>query len=133
MYIPHVLADGERVVSNVSVNIMHFDICGAKKNYIQLGTVMKDSSYCGKGLNRYIMEDILEEYRGNTDGIYLFANDTVLDYYPKFGFVPSKEYEYFMPCNNISDVKPYVLEKMDMSQEIYSRRFWWQYLLYTRK
>jgi len=123
LYIPHVLADGERVVSNVSVNIMHFDICGAKKNYIQLGTVMTDSSYCGKGLNRYIMENILEEYKGNTDGIYLFANDTVLDYYPKFGFVPSKEYEYFMPCNNISDVKPYVLEKMDMSQEIYSRRF----------
>ncbi len=124
LYIPHVLADGKHVVSNVSVNIMHFDICGSKKNYIQLGTVMTDSIYCGKGLNRYIMENILEEYRDNTDGIYLFANDTVLDYYPKFGFVPSKEYGYFMPCSNMADVKPYVLEKMDMSQEIYSRRLY---------
>ncbi|MCI9078228.1 MAG: GNAT family N-acetyltransferase [Lachnospiraceae bacterium] len=120
MYIPHVLSDGERVVSNVSVNIMQFDICGIKKNYIQLGTVMTDSEYCGKGLNRYIMENILEKYRDSTDGIYLFANDTVLDYYPKFGFVPSKEYEYFMPCSGMADVKPYVLERASISQERHS-------------
>lgn len=124
MYIPHVLLDGDKVVSNVSVNIMQFDICGERKNYIQLGTVMTDSSYRGMGLNRYIMENILHEYINKTDGIYLFANDSVLDYYPKFGFMASKEYEYYMPCTGIDDIKPYVIEKTDMSKEHQRSQFY---------
>lgn len=28
------------------------------------------------------------------DGIYLYGNDTVLDLYPKFGFVTATEYQY---------------------------------------
>lgn len=95
-YIPHALFDGEKAVSNVSVNLMQFDICGEKKNYVQLGTVMTDEAYRGQGLNRQIMERVLEEYAGKADGIYLFGNDSVLDYYPKFGFRPAKEWEYYL-------------------------------------
>ena len=97
MYLPHVLVDGDKVISNVSVNLMQFDLNGEKKNYIQLGTVMTDPEYRDQGLNRFIMEQILREYEGKVDGIYLFGNDSVLDYYPKFGFRPSKEYEYYLP------------------------------------
>ena len=96
MYLPHVLVDGDKVISNVSVNLMQFDLNGEKKNYIQLGTVMTDPEYRGQGLNRFIMEQILREYEGKVDGIYLFGNDSVLDYYPKFGFRPSKEYEFWL-------------------------------------
>lgn len=113
-YIPHVLLDGDKVVSNVSVNLMQFDVAGVKKNYIQLGTVMTDEVYKGKGLNREIMERILEEYAGKVDGIYLFGNDSVLQYYPKFGFRPSKEYEYYLPADRLEDVAAYKLEKVDM-------------------
>ena len=81
-YVPHVLLDGEKVVSNVSVNFMQFDLQGKKKNYIQLGTVMTDKNYRGQGLNRELMERILSEYEGKVNGIYLFGNDDVLDYYP---------------------------------------------------
>lgn len=116
MYIPHVLVNGDQVVSNVSVNLMHFEVNGVQKNYIQLGTVMTDKRYCGMGLNRYIMENIIEEYKDKADGIYLFANDTVLDYYTRFGFLPSKEYEYFMVCSDMDNIEPYVLEKTDMMQ-----------------
>lgn len=116
MYIPHVLLDGNQVFSNVSVNLMHFEMYGVQKNYIQLGTVMTDKRYCGKGLNKYIMENIIKEYKDKADGIYLFANDTVLDYYPRFGFVTSKEYEYFMVCADMDNVKPYVIEKAGISQ-----------------
>lgn len=101
-YIPHVLLDGEKVISNVSVNLMQFDLHGVKKNYIQLGTVMTDKAYRGQGLNREIMERILAEYVGKVDGIYLFGNDDVLQYYPKFGFVPAKEFEYYLPCDSIA-------------------------------
>ena len=93
-YIPHVLSYDGKVVSNVSVNRMKYAVNGEIKNFIQIGTVMTDEEYRGQGLNRYIMEQIMEEYKGKVDGIYLFGNDSVLNYYPKFGFLPSKEYAY---------------------------------------
>lgn len=116
-YIPHVLLDGEKVISNVSVNLMQFDIGGVEKNYIQLGTVMTDSAYRNQGLNREIMEHILDEYVEKADGIYLFANDEVLSYYPKFGFKPAKEYEYYMQCKEQEKIAPYLIEKVDMTDE----------------
>lgn len=123
-YIPHVLLDGEKVVSNVSVNIMQFDVQGVKKNYIQLGTVMTDNGYRGKGLNREIMERIMEEYKGKVDDIYLFGNDDVVNYYPKFGFKPAREYEYYLPCENADGTKAYVLEKVDMQDKVQAEKFY---------
>lgn len=116
-YIPHVLLDEDKVVSNVSVNLMQFDMGGEKKNYIQLGTVMTDENYRGRGLNRDIMERILTEYEGKVDGIYLFGNDSVVNYYPKFGFAPAKEYEYYLPWENSEEVEPYTLSKVDMEDK----------------
>lgn len=118
MYVPHVIMDRDKVVSNVSVNQMQFDVGGVIKNYIQIGTVMTDQKYRGQGLNRKIMESVLQEYEGKTDGIYLFGNDSVLNYYPKFGFVPCKEYEYYFSCETKSDLHPYSLEKVDMSDGV---------------
>ena len=117
MYLPHVLVDGNKVISNVSVNLMQFDIDGEKKNYIQLGTVMTDPEYRGQGLNRFIMEQVLREYQGKVDGIYLFGNDSVLDYYPKFRFRPSKEYEYYLPGDRAESAHPYQAWKVDMSEQ----------------
>ncbi|WP_342438694.1 GNAT family N-acetyltransferase [Paenibacillus sp. FSL L8-0436] len=34
---------------------------------------------------------VLEEYANQVDFMYLFANDTVLDFYPRFGFIPAQE------------------------------------------
>ena len=123
-YIPHVLLDGEKVVSNVSVNIMQFDVQGVKKNYIQLGTVMTDNAYRGQGLNREIMERIMAEHKDKVDGIYLFGNDDVVSYYPKFGFKPAKEYEYYLTCGDTSNVEVYVLEKVDMQDKAQAEKFY---------
>lgn len=96
-YEPHVLAlDGE-VCANVSVNQIPFYHGGKKMLYIQLGTVMTDSLFRGKGLSRWLMEHILEKWKGRCDAIYLFANHSVLDFYPKFGFVKAPEFEYSHP------------------------------------
>ena len=108
-YIPHVLTVEDTVISNVSVSLMRFRIGGAEKNYIQLGTVMTHEAYRGKGLNRQVMERVLEKYAGRVDGIYLFANDSVLDYYPKYGFRPVTETEYFLTAQQFSAAKPYEL------------------------
>ncbi len=79
-----VAADG-RIIANVSVNRMNMRILGQEKRLIQLGTVMTDEAYRGRGLIRLLMERIFAEY-ADCDGIFLFANDTVLDFYPKFDF-----------------------------------------------
>ena len=88
------LRDGE-VCANVSVNRMSFRLRGERFRYLQLGTVMTAEPFRGKGLGRFLMERVLEAAEGRCDGIYLFANDSVLEYYPKFGFFPSEEPEYF--------------------------------------
>ena len=112
-YIPHVLVDGEKVISNVSVNIMTYAVNGEIKNFLQLGTVMTDEKYRGKGLNSYIIELILKEYKDRVDGIYLFGNDDVINYYPKFGFRPAKEYAYARKLSKTNKVEPYEIKKVD--------------------
>ncbi|MCR5755205.1 MAG: GNAT family N-acetyltransferase [Acetatifactor sp.] len=93
-YIPYsVIADG-KVVSNISVNACDMNYRGKIVHLIQLGTVMTDSDYRGKGYSRALMERIISDYKDKVDGIYLFANDSVVDFYPKFGFVERKEYQY---------------------------------------
>ena len=92
-YDPHsIVIDGE-VVSNVSVNRTDLAFGGRRYHILQLGTVMTAPEYRGRGLNRAIMEYIEREY-ADADGIYLFANDTVVDYYPRFGFRPGREMAY---------------------------------------
>ncbi len=93
-YEPHSLVDGNTVISNISVNHMHMMISGVEKYYLQIGTVMTDPAYRNLGLSRRLMESILHKYTGKVDGIYLFANDSVLDFYPKFGFKERKEFVY---------------------------------------
>lgn len=93
-YIPYsVVIDGE-VVSNVSVNACNINYKGKLVKLIQLGTIMTDDDYRGKGYARALMEEVMKDYDGKVDGIYLFANDSVLEFYPKFGFREAKEYQF---------------------------------------
>ncbi|MFT4144472.1 MAG: GNAT family N-acetyltransferase [Mobilitalea sp.] len=93
-YIPYSIVDKGIVVANVSVNIMDFECNGTMKRYIQIGTVMTKSSHRNQGLSRCLMKEVLKDYKDNADGIFLFANDSVLEFYPKFGFRKGKEYQY---------------------------------------
>lgn len=93
-YIPYTIFDGERAVANVSVNIMDFNILGKQQRYIQIGTVMTDVDYRNKGLNKFLLGKVLDDWLMKSDLIYLFANSTVLNFYPKFNFKQVSEYEY---------------------------------------
>ena len=96
-YIPHALMDEGRVVANVSANVIRTRVSGADKTFIQIGTVMTAPEYRGRGLARHLMEEVMAWYGGNSDGMYLYANDSVLDFYPKFGFVKAQEHQYSLP------------------------------------
>lgn len=92
-YIPYSIVEDGEIVANVSVNITDFMWNGSKKHFIQLGTVMTDEKYRNRGYSRRLMEEVEKDYAG-VDGVYLFANDSVLDFYPKFGFKKASEYGY---------------------------------------
>lgn len=86
------LSDGHKIVSHITVSVIDFIVLGEKKKFVQLGTVTTDEEYRKQGLNKFLLEKVLHEWRNKCDMIYLFANDSVLNYYPLFGFVPVSEY-----------------------------------------
>lgn len=93
-YIPYSVIDTDRVIANASVNIMDFDYQGENKKYIQIGTVMTNRAYRNQGLSKMLIKKIIKDYNRTVDGIFLFANDSVIDFYPKFGFRKALEYQY---------------------------------------
>lgn len=87
-----VVLDG-KIVANVSVNRTDMIIGGMRRKLYQLGTVMTDEAYRGRGYIRAIMAEI-EKDTADADGVYLFGGDNVLEFYPKFGFVQGAEHLY---------------------------------------
>lgn len=101
-YVPHSFAQDGKIIANVSVTKADMMINNKSAKAIQIGTVMTDPSFREQGLSRKLVEAVLKEYSG-ADCVYLFANDSVLDFYPKFGFVSSNEFLY---CNeNLPEFK----------------------------
>lgn len=94
---PHVLKDGDKIVSAISINKMNIKI-GNKPSrlYIQLGGVMTSEKYRHQGLSTALMDKILTDWEDNCDGIYLFGHEGVRDFYPRFGFKAVDEYQSFM-------------------------------------
>jgi GNAT superfamily N-acetyltransferase len=119
-YIPYALLDGDKVVSSILVSIIDFLILGEKKRFIQIGTVMTDKEYRKQGLSRFIMERILDEWRDKCDLIYLYANDSVLDFYPKFGFIEANEYQHSREVDE--NFNTLSIKKLDMT-DIANRSF----------
>lgn len=93
-YIPYSIVKDNKVIANVSVNIIDTIIEGKERRFIQLGTVMTDKNYRNKGLSRFLIEKIIKEWEDKSYLIYLYANDSVTSFYPKFGFEVNNEYKY---------------------------------------
>lgn len=120
-YRPYSLVENGKVIANVSVNIMDMCLYGQQKHFIQLGTVMTEEAHRGQGLSRFLMERILEEWKPQCDGVYLFANDSVLNFYPKFGFRPAQEWTYAKPLSAASITAP-LPPKLDISESANQHR-----------
>ncbi len=114
-YRPYSLLHNENIVANVSVNPMEFQVKEKKCKALQIGTVMTDIAYRGRGLSRELMNIVLEEYEKDFDFIYLFANDTVLDFYPRFGFVQEEELIHFGYTS--ANTRRYDFVKLDLREE----------------
>ncbi|MFT9597020.1 GNAT family N-acetyltransferase [Mesobacillus sp.] len=115
-YIPFSYADGDIIVANVSVNELDFIIEGKSYKALQIGTVMTHPEYRNKGLSASLMNHVLDVYKGKYDFMYLFANDSVLNFYPKFGFEKVEEYQY---TTMISDGQcGFGLKKLELAHDL---------------
>jgi len=106
------LLDNDKMVSHITVSVIDFIVLGEKKRFVQLGTVMTDEQYRNQGLSRVLMDTVIEEWENKCDMFYLFANDSVLDFYPKFGFIAVDEYQASKQISIIES--PYSVRKMDI-------------------
>lgn len=102
-YCPYSAAADGQVASNVSLNRIDCLVDGQSRHYVQLGTVMTRPGYRGRGYCRRLMERVLADCR-SCDGVFLYANDAVLEFYPKFGFRPGEEYRYGASLAGAEDV-----------------------------
>jgi len=93
-YIPYSFVQAGKVIANASIYRMSIRLNGERLKGIQIGTVMTDEHYRHQGLAKQLMLHLMEEYEGACDFMYLFANETVLDFYPRFGFTRIHESEY---------------------------------------
>ena len=100
-YIPYsFIADG-KIAANVSANIFTCEISGQTYQVVQLGTVMTDPAYRKLGLAGKLMRHVLSVYEKDSLFIFLFANPSVLEFYPRFGFVRAKQSRYVFRSSDL--------------------------------
>lgn len=100
----------DQVIANISANEMQVVIKGEVKKAIQLGTVMTREDCRGNGLAGKLMKYVLKIYENKCDFIYLFANDTVLEFYPKFGFKKVIEANYTLGTDRVDKKEGTIIE-----------------------
>lgn len=86
----YAIADNDEIVSNVCFHQLELEKDNVRYKALQIGTVSTYEKYRKRGLSRQLMEAVIKDYESDVDVMYLFANETVIDFYPKFGFAPVK-------------------------------------------
>lgn len=118
-YVCYSYVDGEKVIANASINKMNVILNGKEYKAIQIGTVMTHPDYRSQGLAAKLMDYIVKKYEQECDFIYLFANDTVLDFYPKFGFERMQESRFSLRTSDLEEKisKKVTLRKLDINKQ----------------
>ncbi|HEY3664823.1 MAG TPA: GNAT family N-acetyltransferase [Polyangiaceae bacterium] len=80
------LLESGAIVANVSVSSMTLIRAGRAVSAAQLGAVGTAAPYRGRGLSRRLLERALDFCATSANQVFLFANDSVLDFYPRWGF-----------------------------------------------
>ncbi len=104
-YIPYSYEENGKLIANASANRMEFLQNGEVKHYIQIGTVMTRKDCRKQGYGRQLIEHIIEEYKDNCDGIYLYGNLDALGFYDKLGFKRGIQYRYTLKEDAAAKIK----------------------------
>ncbi|MBC2330278.1 GNAT family N-acetyltransferase [Listeria swaminathanii] len=100
-YVCYSYIDNNEVIANVSINKMSLIYQGEDYSALQIGTVMTHPDYRGQGLAKKLLDHVIAKYETQYDFLYLFANDSVLDFYPKFGFERVEESSFTVDASSL--------------------------------
>lgn len=114
-YCPYALEENGEIVANVSTSVGTLILDGNYYQTVQIGTVMTKKSHRNRGLAARLMDIVLEDVK-HVDFVYLFANDTVFDFYPKFGFEKRQQVSYRFDKTALN-VQPTEIKKLDITDE----------------
>ncbi|MBD3332711.1 GNAT family N-acetyltransferase [candidate division GN15 bacterium] len=90
-YAPHSIMDGDRMIANASAMRMNVWVENTLVPAVQIGAVGTVEDYRYQGLSRLLMEHVLDKFAHQAELIFLFANESVIDFYPRFGFQRARE------------------------------------------
>jgi len=103
-YESYSVTDDEEIVSNVCVFKTQILLDEKHHNALSVGAVATKAEYRGRGFSRLLMQHIIEKYKDIP--MYLFANESVVDFYPKFGFRRLFETRYLAEYVIDNDIFP---------------------------
>ncbi|OCL25715.1 hypothetical protein U472_15420 [Orenia metallireducens] len=113
-YICYSYKDGDQIIANVSVTKMKLKTAKGVRKLLQIGTVMTAENYREQGLARKLMDYVTKKYEDEYEAFYLFANQSVVDFYPKFGYKEVDRLQFFTKEKVESDLT-YNFRKLDMN------------------
>lgn len=113
-YVCYSFSDDDKVVANVSANLLNWVVKGKSLNVIQIGTVMTHPDYRKKGLASQLMHHVLNTYEKQCDLFYLFGEPSVHEFYENFGFTPIQETRFHINLTASGNKGKY-LRKLDLS------------------
>lgn len=117
-YTCYSFADGEEIVANVSVTAMTVLLNRNEVPALQIGTVMTHPNYRGMGLFKTLLEEALAAHSWQDKSlIFLFANESVVNLYPKLGYQRSPFYRYETDVELSEQNGARQLRKLDVTQE----------------
>jgi predicted N-acetyltransferase YhbS len=91
-FVVRALVEGTEVVSSVARSAVQLVVEGQSGSAWQLGTVGTLAGWRGRGLAARLLREVLAQ--AASEPLFLFANDTVLDFYPRFGFERAEEHDF---------------------------------------
>ncbi len=98
-YICYSYFHGDKIVSNVSVNIIDTIVAGENIRTVQIGTVMTHPDYRKKGLASRLMEKVFSNYENEVDLFCLFCAEENFNFYMKHGFTAVQESKFTVKVN----------------------------------
>jgi predicted N-acetyltransferase YhbS len=76
----------DQIVSTIGRQSMRYVINGKERSGYQIGAVATHADHRNRGLAGSLMNKVLGELDTPNQPVILFANSSVLDFYPRFGF-----------------------------------------------
>lgn len=117
-YESYAVLKNNEIVSNICVFKTKIIFNQQQYQALSIGAVATKKEYRGNGYSRILMEHIIDKYQGIP--MFLSANDSVVDFYPKFGFRPAYDKLPVFRCDLNNELEPQKLK--------YDEQTVWEYV-----